>query len=380
MQNKTAQRASIIIGVIMLLAMSMSVFLPLIRTDLNTVAVPTEAPTPLPSPTPPPTPNVVAMQFDQLFLHPSGLFTVADPTGWAITNTTNNDQEAKVTMINESQISVIEASVATPPTSIQSLDDVSAYYTTALLNKSWENYTSSIETGRIQRDDKLLIDFELRLGTQTLLARHVAWFDDQWIYAIRVVMPENARDALLAMIDSLTPTLQPEKLFPGTPFGWDAYFDNQDKHIIRFPADWTVTDSAPGLPASIQGTDTTLRVASEAGKTADDESAARTWVETAHSGATIQSVNPVERNGVSGFAVSYQFSDLDGNPLSGLAVLLNGADKLHVADLRFPGSGIDLNNLGDTPDTLYSSYAQVMDTFQLVPQLNVTATGPSAQG
>jgi hypothetical protein len=83
---------------------------------------------------------------------------------------------------------------------------------------------------------------------------------------------------------------------------------------------------------------------------------------------------------VSGFAVSYQFSDLDGNPLSGLAVLLNGADKLHVADLRFPGSGIDLNNLGDTPDTLYSSYAQVMDTFQLVPQLNVTATGPSAQG
>jgi hypothetical protein len=109
------------------------------------------------------------------------------------------------------------------------------------------------------------------------------------------------------------------------------------------------------------------------------ESAARTWIEAAYSGATILSVQPVERDGNSGFSVAYSYADPDGEPISGLAVLLNGPDdRLHVANLRFPASSVDLNNLGDAPEEPYASLAQAMGTFTLMPDLDATLGIPAA--
>src|SRR5690606_1930009 len=154
-------------------------------------------------------------------------------------------------------------------------------------------------------DDELVIDFALTLRGQTYVARQKAWTDGDWIYSTRVVMPENATQALLYLLDNVAATLEPQKAFAGTPLNWEAYFDQQDTHIIRFPSSWTLADSAPGKPASITGEDNTaLRVQTEAGTVINSEADARAWVENLRSGTNILSVKPVSREGSEGYSVA----------------------------------------------------------------------------
>ncbi len=194
---------------------------------------------------------------------------------------------------------------------------------------------------------------------------------------------EASGDALLFLLDRLIPTLKPIKEFAATPTGWNAYFDDIDKYFIRYPAEWDLLDYAPGLPTSIGKETTALRLEADDAAVAD-EAAARSWVETATSGATILSVQPVERDGHDGFSVAYRYTNADGDALSGLAVLLNGPDaKLNVANVHFLASGIDLNNLGEQPDERYATLAEVMSTFTIFSDLNAqlgAVIPPSASG
>jgi hypothetical protein len=371
MQNNAAKRASTIIGVIMLVALVGSAFFPLLGNNQATT-LPTEAPTAQPQPTFPPPVDVNTLAFDQTYLHPSGLFTVALPTGWTPVQATNDGVHAQVNFNNPNALSVIESYIEVPSTPITTLDELSAHFTPELLGQGWQRYSSWSESTRREEGDKLLIDFSLKLGDQQYIARHVSWTDGEWIYVIRIVAPENAPDSLRALLDKMIPTLHPNKEFADTPTGWNAYFDNTEKHIIRYPSEWTLADSGPGLPASITGNNAILRVDAESG-TAADESAAREWVAQTRPGAEVLSVEPVERDGTEGFSVAYSFKDADGEAQSGLAVLLNDAnDLLHVANLRLTASQVDLNT--DEAKTQYPDLAEVLETFRLMPSLNVAET------
>jgi hypothetical protein len=383
MSNDGSKRTLAIISIVMVIAIAGSAILPLFTN--NAVIQTAEPATAVPSPTyPPPLTDFSSVSFDQDYLHPSGLFSVAQPTGWTPASPVSTDMGAEVTMNNVNILSVIQVSLQIATDPIDTLEKLDALYTSATLNDSWSNYRRDAqtglnyrETGRKRENNQLTLDFELHnTRGQTFLARQVSWADGTWVYSLRVVMPENAIDALLYVMDNLVPTVQGYKAaFEGTPADWQAYFDPTSNFVIRYPANWTLDDGAPGRPASFSGDDAVLRVETLAGVTVDDEDAARAWVEASRAGITILNVEPATRGDLSGFSVAYGFTDADGNPQSGVALLLNGANGLHVANLRVAAAEIDLNS--DTLAEPFTTLTQILGTFQSLGGINVPLPTPT---
>jgi hypothetical protein len=385
-----AQRASIILGVFMAVVMIGGVIVPLLGG--NNPTSPSTSPTDAPVPTfPPPISDLTTVSFDEYYLHPTGLFMIAQPTGYEVSQPTSAPTIAQVNMVNSTALSVIDAYVEDPGAPITA-DALDARFDQATLAQSWSRFNSWEELSRRMDGDTLLIDFQVELQNQIYVARQKVWTDGDWIFVVRVLAPDNATDFLVATLNALAGTMQPFKAFAGTPFDWQAYYDHLLNHIIRYPSGWSVTDSAPGRPASITGTaGELLRVEAQANTTVADAAAAQGWVESQRSGATVLSAAPVTRDDSSGFAVAYTFSSVDGDPQSGLAVLLNGSDgTLHVANLRFPAENVDLNSVQASlsaaepaaaeataqPDSTalqYGDLALAMSTFRLMPPLNLSA-------
>jgi hypothetical protein len=366
MNQKSAQRVTVILGVVMVAAIALSAILPLF-TGNNSAFVETPAPTAIPSPTFPPQPSdLTAIKFDTSYLHPTGIFSVALPTGWQVSAPNTKPDNVEVSMNNGDLQSVIQASVGVPSQPVADLDQLSAIYDASYITQSWSNYRNPRELTRRKEGDKLLIDFELQNGRgQTMLARQSSWTDGQWIYSVRVVTPETMVDLLKYVLDNETATLKPNKQFAGIPFDWPGYFDQTTGYIIRYPATWSVTDSGLGRPASISGPNAALRVEAQANASANDEAAARKWVEDNVPGATIVSVKPVERAGAKGFQVAYSVTTPDGDKQSGAALLLNGPDTaLHIANLRLNTSDVDLNS--DAAATGNPDAVKVLSSFQAI--------------
>jgi hypothetical protein len=374
MRRTRSQRAYVYFAVFMAILMGASLIFPALQN--NTAVTEQTEPTDVPTPTlPAPITDFSTISLDQRYFHPSGLFTVAQPTGWAPGNPSNNGVQAQINMRNAEKLSVIEAYVEIPAAPVSDLPGLDAHFNESMLDAGWRSYSDWRETGRRYDEDKnqLVIDFELEQARQTYLARHVAWTDGSWIYVIRVVVTPNMRDLLLYLIEQLPPTLQPQKLFTQSPTGWTSFYNPQGNEIIRYPSSWTVTDGRPGFPVSIEGlTNESLRIEVPVEASVADEAAARAYVEQLRPGVTIASVETVERNGGTGFAVSYNSTTLEGEGTSGMTTLLNGEDGLlHVASVRVPVAGVDLNNVADGAAVSATEAAQVMESFNLTLGLNL---------
>ena len=368
------------LGISMAVIMALSVILPVLGNRQTTIQPTPVQPTAIP--TFPPPPQIDMISFDQTYMHPTGIFTVAQPTGYEPSEPQTTLEGVRAVLSNLDAQSLIQVDVDKPSTATDgplTLDDVDARINESWLASSWREYNSWDESSRERTaDDRLVMDFELTSRNQTYVARQSAWTDGEWIYSVRIVTPENATETLLYLLDNVVGSLQPQKAFAGIPFNWGAYFDATDAHIIRYPATWAVEDSAPGRPTSISGdNNTALRVESASGTVIDSEDAAAAWVEALRTGTTILSVEPVTREENSGFSVTYSLQTPDGDKESGEAVLLNGPDdKLHVANLRFPGD-VDLHAASE--DTAITDLATIMDSFYIFPQLaGVDASGTPA--
>jgi hypothetical protein len=383
MSNDGSKRAFTIISILMVVAIAGSAILPLF-TNNNQVQT-AEPPTEQPQPTfPPPLTDFSSVSFNEDYLHPSGLFSIAQPTGWTPALPVSNPTGAEITMNNPTLLSVIQVSLQITTEPIETLDQVDALYTTAALNESWSNYRRDAqtnlnyrETGRKRENNQLIIDFELNNNRgQTFLARQVSWADATWVYSVRVVMPQDAINALIFMVDSLAPSLNSYKtLFEGTPADWTAYFDSTSGFVIRYPSNWTLEDGGPGRPASFGGENAVLRVESLPEQQVEDEAAARAWVEASRAGTTVVTVEPATRGDLSGFSVSYSFTDADGNLQSGLALLLNAADALHVANVRIAAPDVDLN--ADDLTEPYITLVNILRTFQPLGDINLVLPTPT---
>ncbi len=362
----------------MIAAIALSAILPIFTNNAVTAqqtAVATDAPTVT---SPPVMTDFTSIKFDDDYLHPSGLFSVAQPTGWIPGQETSKPDGVEITMNNGALLSVIQSSVQIAPTVVPDLDAVNELYTQATLNSSWSNYSRYAETGlnyretsRTRDDNKLTIDFELKnTRGQIFVARQVAWWDTDWVYSIRVVTPDNQIELLKYMMDNLVASFKPNRIFAGTPGDWRAYFDPSNNLVIRYPADWRVSDSAIGRPTTIDGPTASVRVQSQSVSAALDEAAARAWVSANIAGATITSAKETQRGEHSGFMVAYTYSDADGNSNSGLVLLLNGTDNtLYSANLRIFEANVDLNE--DTAQVSHTQLVNILGTFQLLSGLNV---------
>lgn len=367
----TTQRLSVILGISLAVVMGLSMVLPALTRN-NLQSAPTVAPpttTPLPT-FPPPITNFSNISFDTDYLHPSGMLVVSQPSGWTPTTPFNNVAQVQANFNNSQALSVIETYIEKPVAPITSLDEVSGRFNTSALQASWARYTRWNELSRRQENNRLIIDFELERARQIFLARHIAWYDDDYIYVARVVVPENAPELLFFMVEAMTTHIRPLEQFTGTPLEWTSLFDDRDQHIIRFPGNWIITDGGRGLPASIESAEgTRVRVEARDGSI-DDEAAARVFVEGLRPGATVVSVEETTRTGGAGFVVAYQFANADGDGQSGLVVLLNGDDgRLHIANASVPAAGLDLTS--EEARAAYFELTTALDTFSLLMGLNL---------
>lgn len=370
--NTGTKRVTIILGLVMVIAMGSSVILPLLRVNTPTSA--TQA-TATPAPTlPPPITDLSSIGLDTTYVHPSGLFSVTDPTGWTPGQPVNNTETVEIAFSNTNQGSVVQAIVYIPsvaPEAPLTLDSVDAYWSTEMLAQSWSRYSNWRETSpeRIREGDRLITDFELTLRDQKYVARQSAWTDGSWIYNLRVVAPENATDMLKYLVDTLAPTLKPITQFAGTPAQWNAYIDQTTGLAMRFPATWAIADSAPGRPASISADGLTLRLENIQDAAVQDADSAQVWVESTRPNISIVSTNPIERQDYSGYSVAYSYTDADGETQSGLALLLNGDDNsLYTANLRLTAAGVDLNS--EDASGMYADVIEALSTFTILPVVN----------
>lgn len=394
--DKSTKRATLVLSAIMLVAIVSSTFVSLFTNNLTT----TQAVTPTPFPTatvPAPVADLTAIRFDQTYLHPTGLFTVAQPTGWNPTQPSSAPDNAEITFNNPNQLSVIQVAVSQPGVPITTLDELDALYNRDTLDSTWTNYRRNPdfqlqsadprvgqyyrETARERIDDRLQIDFEVQDNARrTYVARQVSWFDANYTYSVRVVTLNNDIPTLRYMVENLTPTLRVNPEFIGAPLDWQAYFDPITRYVIRYPAGWTQTDGSAGRPNSFSGPangiPAVLRVESQAGVSVADEAAAQAFVQALRPDLTIQSVQAITRGNLNGFNVAYQQPTVDGADESGLVTLLNGpAGALAIANFRVSTPGIDLNSAEAA--TAYSDIVNSSASFQYLTEINIPTPTPA---
>lgn len=368
--NKTTKTFTYIIGIVMSIAMVGSLILPMIsqQTVQGDFSSLTPAPTPFPDPTLPPPPDISAIDFDRRYLHRSGLFSIGAPTGWEPASSSNSADELRAGLSNSELQSVAEVRINKNFAGVTDALGLSDFLDKSWLSHSWSGYTSWDETGRRVTEDGIVrIDFNLRRGRAYLIARQESWLENGDIYSVRVAMAENAPQELKFLLVGLAKSIELLPFYAGASFDWDAYFDNLDKHIVRFPRGWEVRDAAAGLPATIAGDGVILAVGTYDVALANDGEAG-SWIENWRSGVNARTVEAVDVDGAAGYKVSYRLSTLDGATESGLAIMLHGADnRLHVANLRFQDLDQDLLEIDPEEQPLIA----VVDSFRLLPDLEV---------
>ena len=370
--NKTTKRFTVVIGIIMSVAMVGSLLIPLFSGQVAQSGAYAETPqaTRVPEPTFPPPPDTAAIDFDSTYLHQSGLFTLGAPTGWTAASSATSADELSASLNNADANSLIQARIIRNDGGISDVAGLSEYFDKTWHDNAWREYWGWDETSRkTDAGDRLVIDFNLRRSRTYFIARQESWLQDGDIYSVSVVTAENAPRELKFLLEGVADSLRRVSGFDGDAFDWHAYFDNTEKHMIRYPSDWIVADAADGGPAAIVSDGVTLALETRDGALAS-ESAAVDFVESWRGAPEALSVEALERDGADGYRVSYRGTNQDGAPESGMALLLNGADdRLHLAYLRLAETDADLLAV-DAAD--YPQLA-ALESFRLMPELNVTA-------
>lgn len=360
-ENKTQKRITVFLGIFLAFAMGASLILPMLTTNIQ-APLPEDVPAPTVAPTlPPPITDLSNIRFDERFLHQSGLYSAAVPTGWRVLNQVTSSNEAQATLQNAEQLSVVELRVIQPLTPVEDGASLADIFDTTWLSASWREYTSWTEDTRSVDEDSLTMNFTLGRGAQQFIARQVATTDGEWVYVTRVVAPPNASAMLQHVLNEVSQTFQPNKQFINTPFDWSGYQDGVHGHFIRYPRTWGVTDDAQGGVTTIQSdTNGILRLETDAVQM-NTEDEARSWVEAWRSGVNVLSILPTDQFGFTGFRIAYELETIDGTAQSGLVLMLNdGEGTLHVANLRFDVLGLDFNQ--EVPDQFTNDVA-MLDTF-----------------
>ncbi len=371
--NKTTKTFTYIIGIVMTVAMVGSLILPMISSQVGQgdSYQQTPQPTPFPEPTMPPPPDTAAINFDSRSLHRSGLFTFGAPTGWSPASESNTPDELRAGLSNSDLQSVVEVRINKNLTGLADADALSEHLDADWLRYSWSGYSGWDETARaILPGGVVQIDFNLQRGRARLIARQESWLANGDIYSARVVTAENAAQELKFLLVGLSQTIERLAVYADAPFDWDAYFDNLDKHIVRYPGDWEVSDAAAGATATIVGDSATLIVGTD-NVALTSEEAARDWIENWRGGVYARTVEAVEVDGADGYRLSYARTTVDGATESGLAIALNGADnRLHYANLRL--SEVDEDLLAADQSGL--PWLPILDSFRLLPELEIAAS------
>ncbi len=373
----TRQRVYAAIGISLAVLMGVTLFLPAIAPNNPNVVTHDTVPTPNPIPTlPPPVTDFDGITFESVYLHPSGMYQITYPNGWTPTSPSNSETLVQVNFNNDQTQGVLETTIQTLDTPPTTLEELSDYLNSSFLQSTWRGYTSWNETARRidEEAEQVVIDFELTLSQQNFLARHLAWLEDGRIYMVRSIAPENAVDYLRFMLENMVDSIEPVPLYVDGPGSWTAYHNPDDGYILRHPTSWFVSDGEPGVPVTMQSGDSVLRIETLPDNSIANEDAALSFVETLRPDAALGSAQAVTRSGGSGYLVSYQTANLDGEAISGGVLLLNAeaGDTLYTVDARVAGFTEDLNG-EDGLSTRVSELGGILESFNLTDGLGLPA-------
>jgi hypothetical protein len=378
MRDRSMQnRISVILGMVLVFAMAASLLLPLFSNFIPPAQVDPATATPRPT-VPAPVSDLNSISFAETYVHPSGLFTAAKPSGYTISNEFSTTGEAQATMRNADQLSVLEIRVTRPTAEqdITTADGVGSIFNDEWLTSSWREYSTWDETERRVEGDNVIIDFNLSRSGQDYIARQQSFTDGTWVYSVRVVTPSNAAEMLRYVLENEVNSFQPVAQYTGLPMEWNAYYDTANQYVIRYPGTWVLEDSAPGAPASIRGNNVVLRV--EALDTLlDSEETASEYVAGLRSGIEVLSVEPVEQLGATGFNVAYKLTTLDGASESGLVTILNDEVSQVANVLLTDVADTDLNAVdtaaADAPQNIVEA-VNTLATFYINPEIGSAST------
>lgn len=324
-------------------------------------------PTPGPVVFPTPDPNGPGLARAVLAVHPSGTFTIAQPQGFTPTHSAS-ELVHSFSMVDTGRFSVIHAylqAFAGP----QDLNTLDIYNSQGTLAATWSSYDSWTETGREQAGGRLVIDFTLGLGENTYLAREITWpvaENPAIIYVIRFVVPDNNLALLGELELMIIPSYDaiPEALT--VPLVWPGVASTTGGYALRYAPDWTLVEAASGSLTTLTTPDGgTLTLTTEDNVIASEDDA-RAWAEASRTDVSVLAVEPVERTLGEGYAVTYTFATADGEPQSGLSLLLNGPeDQTKIATLRLDQA--DVNLLDPQTRTAQAVLWQALDTFTPLP-------------
>ena len=350
------ERINVYLGFFLVFVLVLSGLAPLFTSNIQ---APTIEPTATPAPVrPTPISDLGSITFDSLHRHRSGVFSVNVPSGWDTVADTNNATEVQTSMRNQNAQSVVDARVIAPLTPVETVEDVDAFFNSEWLSSSWRDYTSWQEVGRKTEGERVTIDFTLRRGLQDFIARQVSYTDGEWVYSVRVIVPPDGNVMGQHLLDNVLNSFKANNALYGVAFDWSGFVDSNNGVLVRFPANWQVTDSGLNAPTSLSGDNLQMRVERvEAQVSGGDEAAA--FLAGTYPQASVTNVEESNNFGTVGYIVTANIPNVHGDLETLFALVLPADEGAIFASVRVPQA--------DVPLDAYPNLRGILSEVSLLP-------------
>ncbi|MBI5930777.1 MAG: hypothetical protein HY862_15815 [Chloroflexi bacterium] len=281
-------------------------------------------------------------------LNSTGLFQFFQPgDDWYMERDDYNTdyRRASTVYISPSRLSVIHAfvEIGTNYPSLQAISDT--VLTDVYFNTEWGQYKSWRYTNRQVTDSLITIDFALEDDRNELLkyiGRQISWLENDWLYTVRIVVPDNNPVLLDRLFELSMPTMVGYHNIGVFPLlGWKEFSDQSQRMMIKLQEVWTQIGGSSGRPITYAGATLTegyeVTIQRIPGQPLESLEAAQTWLSNFRIGIQIVEGRPTTQTFAQGYWFSYTYNTVEGDPVSAAASLLNDTDgNLYFAELRTP--------------------------------------------
>ncbi len=327
------------------------------------------------------TPVPVIIKPGEMYVHPSGLFSIRLPQnaypGYPAQITEpkpgfDYTMASRVFFLSDVPGGVVHVIVERFINSfIRTVDDLNRIFDSKYLEDEWSQFKGGWKEIRRRTDGRrIVLDFEIADSGERYLARQISRRYGAWLTTLRLVAPINNPTLLDQLEKLMWPSFVTYDEAVNTPLTWEASIDPVLGYIIKYPANSVVVSNTPGKPFVISSTiaNTTVMIRTEAqrGKSIRTEQQARRWMTTAYQDARIITVSPETRANAEGFTVWCTVPSVGNSGASMFAVLLSGANgTLYSAQFMFDSA--NLNLLQATDVSSLSEVVNAINALIIVP-------------
>lgn len=313
--------------------------------------------------------NAAQVPLGATYQHPSGYFEITPPLGWLFEEKTEGTV-ASASWVGSAQGAVLHAFTiqsGEPVTREQLIRQVESEFP-----GGFKNYTAYTVTRQNYDSDPITVDFALSLGDRNFVSREWAGAEENLVWVLRAVAPDNNPGLLTYFEENILPTYRVFADALPVPVDWEVYTNPERAYTFRHPAAWadhgTGQDGARRFVDAQAGWQVEMAVLVQPETSVRTGERARAWLEAMEPEAEVSSVVTATRRHGDGYLVSFEYPAGQGRR-RGLLLLLNANGAVYRVDLRLPPGADD--PLNDEAQRRAQQAIQVLDTFSPLP-----ASGP----